>query len=49
MYPGQKVRANFEWESQNTWKATTEIENLKMCHAHLISLQASVKKYCGIP
>ena len=49
MYPGQKVRANFEWASQNTWSATTEIENLKMCHAHLISLQESMKKYCGIP
>ena len=49
MYPGQKVRANFEWASQNTWSATTEIENLKMCYALLISLQESMKKYCGIP
>ena len=49
MYPGQKVRANFEWGSQNTSSATTEIENLKMCYAHLISLQESMEKYCGIP
>ena len=45
----QKVRANFKSACQNTWSATTEIENLKMCHAHLISLQESMKKYCGIP
>ena len=45
----QKVRADFEWASQNTWSATTEIENLKMCYALLISLQESMKKYCGIP
>ena len=41
--PSQKVRAQFEWASQNTWSETTNKGDLKVFHPPLISLQAVMK------
>ena len=43
------AQSKSEGQFQNTQSATTENENLKMCYALLVSLQESMKKYCGIP
>ena len=42
-------RAQFECVSQNTPRATTKNKNSNNCHTSLISLQASMKQYYGMP
>ena len=42
-------RAQFECVSQNTPRETTKNKNSNICHTPLISFQASMKQYYGMP